>query len=160
MNALFVALVVLVLLIWREWRDDKYLLVTAFLVGLSMTHNMSSGLLLPAGLLFVLLVEPRKLVEWRLVLKGGGLFLVGLLPYVLLPIRARTDAPLILAPAGWREPWGPQYGLSCAARALDNLSNWPAPTSLASTPRRGSAARGTSTAPVGCAYRGARASGA
>lgn len=26
----------------------------------------------------------------------------------------------ILAPAAWREPWGPQYGLSCAARALDS----------------------------------------
>jgi predicted amidohydrolase len=27
---------------------------------------------------------------------------------------------LILAPAGWRDPWGPQYELSCASRALDN----------------------------------------
>jgi 5-aminopentanamidase len=29
-------------------------------------------------------------------------------------------AELILAPAGWRYPWGRQYELSCAARALDN----------------------------------------
>jgi 4-amino-4-deoxy-L-arabinose transferase-like glycosyltransferase len=92
------ALVALLLLFWRERRDDKYLLkyllVTAFFVGLSITHNMSSGLLLPASLLFVLLVKPRKLVEWRLILKGGGLFLVGLLPWVLLSIRARSDPPL------------------------------------------------------------------
>jgi len=33
---------------------------------------------------------------------------------------ALTGAELILAPAGWREPWGAQYELSCAARALDN----------------------------------------
>jgi len=33
---------------------------------------------------------------------------------------ALTGAELILAPAGWREPWGYQYALSCAARALDN----------------------------------------
>lgn len=33
---------------------------------------------------------------------------------------ALAGAELILAPAGWREPWGPQYKLSCAARALDN----------------------------------------
>ena len=33
---------------------------------------------------------------------------------------ALAGADLILAPAGWREPWGPQYELSCAARALDN----------------------------------------
>ena len=29
-------------------------------------------------------------------------------------------ADLILAPAAWRHPWGPQYDLSCAARALDS----------------------------------------
>jgi predicted amidohydrolase len=31
-----------------------------------------------------------------------------------------AGADLILAPAGWRAPWGLQYELSCAARALDN----------------------------------------
>ena len=30
------------------------------------------------------------------------------------------EAQLILAPAGWRDPYGPQYELSCAARALDS----------------------------------------
>jgi len=29
-------------------------------------------------------------------------------------------ADLVLAPAGWRQPWGRQYELACAARALDN----------------------------------------
>jgi 5-aminopentanamidase len=33
---------------------------------------------------------------------------------------ALAGADLILAPAGWRDPWGPQYELSCASRALDN----------------------------------------
>ncbi len=33
---------------------------------------------------------------------------------------ARNGADLILAPAAWRDPWGPQYDLACAARALDN----------------------------------------
>lgn len=33
---------------------------------------------------------------------------------------ALAGARLILSPAGWRHPWGPQYDLSCAARALDN----------------------------------------
>ena len=33
---------------------------------------------------------------------------------------AVKGADLILAPAAWREPWGPQYALSCAARALDS----------------------------------------
>lgn len=33
---------------------------------------------------------------------------------------ALAGAELILAPAGWRDPWSAQYELSCAARALDN----------------------------------------
>jgi len=33
---------------------------------------------------------------------------------------AMSGADLILAPAAWRAPWGPQYDLSCAARALDS----------------------------------------
>jgi len=33
---------------------------------------------------------------------------------------ALRGADLILAPAGWRHPWGRQYELACAARALDN----------------------------------------
>ena len=33
---------------------------------------------------------------------------------------ALGGADLILVPAAWREPWGFQYDLSCAARALDN----------------------------------------
>jgi predicted amidohydrolase len=33
---------------------------------------------------------------------------------------AMMGAELVLAPSGWRDPWGPQYDLSCAARALDN----------------------------------------
>ena len=33
---------------------------------------------------------------------------------------AYGGAELLLAPAGWRDPFGPQYALACAARALDN----------------------------------------
>ena len=33
---------------------------------------------------------------------------------------ALNGADLVLAPAGWRYPWGAQYDLVCAARALDN----------------------------------------
>jgi 5-aminopentanamidase len=33
---------------------------------------------------------------------------------------AKDGAELILAPAAWRDPWGKQYDLACAARALDN----------------------------------------
>ena len=100
MNALFVALVIFVLLVWRERQQDRYLLLAAFLMGLSLTHHLTSGLLLPAGLVFVFLVDRRRLLDAGLLLKGAGLFLLGLLPYAYLPIRASMD----YLPEGW--VWG------------------------------------------------------
>jgi len=88
LNVLFIAAIILVLLVWQDKRKDRYLLLAAFLAGLSLTHHITSGLLLPAGLLFVLLVDRKRLTDRRLVLKGVGLFLLGLLPYMYLPVRA------------------------------------------------------------------------
>ena len=94
LNALFVSLTIVVLLLWREYRKDRYLLLSAFLVGLCLTNHLTSGLLLPASLLLVALVDWRRLVDVRLVLKGAGLFLLGLTPYLYLPIRAAMDPPM------------------------------------------------------------------
>src|SRR5215210_2339187 len=54
LEALLVALVVFVLLVWRDRRDGRYLLLSAFLVGLSLTHHLTSVLLVPATVAFVL----------------------------------------------------------------------------------------------------------
>src|SRR5918997_4305160 len=94
MNALLISLTLVSLLLWRDRGRDRYLLLAAFLAGLCLTHHLTSGLLLPAALLFVGLVDRRRLLEWRLMLKGAGLFVLGLTPYVYLPIRAWMDAPM------------------------------------------------------------------
>jgi hypothetical protein len=94
LNALLVSVAIVVLLLWREHRKDRYLLLWAFLVGLCLTNHLTSGLLLPAGLLFVALVDWRRLVDFRLVLSGAGLFVLGLVPYLYLPVRAAMDPPM------------------------------------------------------------------
>ena len=94
LNALLVSLTIVVLLLWREYQRDRYLLLSAFLVGLCLTNHLTSGLLLPASLLLVALVDWRKLVDVRLVLGGAGLFMLGLTPYLYLPIRAAMDPPM------------------------------------------------------------------
>ncbi len=95
LNAMFCALLVFVLLLWREKREiptgDRYLLAGCLLLGLAMTNHMTSGLLFPAGLLFVFLVDRSRFKDLRLVLKGVGLFFVGLLPYAYLPIRSAMN---------------------------------------------------------------------
>jgi hypothetical protein len=94
LNALLVSVTIVVLLLWRENRKDRYLLLSAFLVGLCLTNHLTSGLLLPAGLLLVALADWRKLLDFRLLLEGAGLFVLGLTPYLYLPIRAAMDPPM------------------------------------------------------------------
>jgi Protein of unknown function (DUF2723) len=94
LNALLVSVTIVTLLLWREHRKDRYLLLSAFLLGLCLTNHLTSGLLLPGSLLFVGLVDRRKLVDVRLVVKGALLFLLGLTPYLYLPIRAAMDPPM------------------------------------------------------------------
>ena len=94
LEALLVALVILVLLLWRGSRNDRYLSLSAFLIGLSLTHHLTSVLLVPAALIFVFLTDRGVFSRAGLRLKGSGLFLLGLLPILYLPARALTHAPL------------------------------------------------------------------
>ena len=94
LEALLVALVILILLVWRDRRDDRDLLLCAFLVGLSLTHHLTSVLLVSAVPAFVFLTDRRAFSRAGLLLKGLGLFLLGLLPLLYLPVRALMHAPL------------------------------------------------------------------
>ena len=94
LNALLISLPILALLVWREKRKNGYLLAAAFLSGFALTNHMTSGVLIPGALAFVLLVDGRKFLSLRLVLGAAGLFALGLVPYAYLPIRAATD-PLL-----------------------------------------------------------------
>lgn len=94
LEALLVALVILVLLVWRDGRDGRFLLLSAFLIGLSLTHHLTSILLVPGALAFVYLTDGRVFSKVGLMLKGLGFFLLGLLPFLYLPIRALMHASL------------------------------------------------------------------
>jgi hypothetical protein len=98
LNAMFEAVLIFTLLLWRAHRlslgsdgSDRYLLAACFLLGLAMTNHMTSGLLLPAGALLVFSVDRSRFADLGLVLKGAGLFLLGLLPYLYLPIRSAME---------------------------------------------------------------------
>jgi hypothetical protein len=94
LEALLVALVIFVLLLWRDRRDGRYLLLSAFLVGLSLTHHLTSVLQVPAALAFIFLTDRRVFSRTGLVVKCLGSFLLGLLPLLYLPVRALMHAPL------------------------------------------------------------------
>jgi hypothetical protein len=118
LNTLFVALVIFLLLVWRDTRDDRHLLLACFSMGLSLTNHLTSGLLLPAGALFVGLVDRSKVTNLRLAMKGAALFLISLAPYLYLPIRASMDPPLNrVAP----DTLGSFFELVSGARFVDRM---------------------------------------
>lgn len=91
LNTLLIATVIYVLLLWRYERKDSQLLLACFLMGLALTNHLTSGLLIPAAFLLVGVVDRSKLTEGWLILKGAGIFALGLLPYIYIPIRASMD---------------------------------------------------------------------
>ncbi|MDQ3301750.1 MAG: DUF2723 domain-containing protein [Actinomycetota bacterium] len=94
LEALLVALVIFVLLVWRDRRGHRPLFLAALLVGLSLTHHLTSVLLVPATLAFVFLVDRGVFSKMELLLGGLGRALIGLLPLLYLPVRALMEAPL------------------------------------------------------------------
>lgn len=101
LHILLMTLFLLALLLWRSLRQDRYLLLAALVGGVAMTNHLTSVFLLPSGLLFVAMVDSRRLFKPGLLIKGAGLFFVGLLPYLYLPLRASMNPPLVNAgPAG------------------------------------------------------------
>jgi hypothetical protein len=98
LSSLFAVLLILVAILVRDrWvsgnrtGSERLFLFFAFLCGLSLTHHHTILLIFPALLLFILhpLIEvirkPKRLISAVL------LFLLGLVPYIYLPIRASMN---------------------------------------------------------------------
>ena len=99
LGAVFIAGTTLVAWEWHATRRTTLLPWAAFLCGLGATNHMFMavyGLALGA---FVVCTEPRLLARGRLVLGCVGSGLIGLLPYLYLPLRSMADPPL-----DWGDP--------------------------------------------------------
>lgn len=87
LNALFLAVLLLLLVLWRETGEDRYLLLAAFGYGLSLTNHLTMALFGPGMLVFVLMGRPDARAV-KLLSLMAFLFLLGLTPYLYLPLRA------------------------------------------------------------------------
>lgn len=92
-TALFATLTLLLLLRWARTRDHRWLTAFAVACGFSLTHHNSLLLALPPYALFILVVEPRLLRRPGRLLALLVAFLLPLLTYLYLPIRARAHPP-------------------------------------------------------------------
>jgi Protein of unknown function (DUF2723) len=92
MNSLHLLLVALVLhraLVWRAERRTRDLLLGALLAGLTISNHGLAITVVPIVVLWVLVDARREIAAdpWLLVRSGAALVL-GLLPYLCLPLRA------------------------------------------------------------------------
>jgi len=91
LNLLFAALTICLLWLWKEKKDYKILLVFSFVYGLSFTNHHTMALLAP-GFAYLIWVTDKniyfKAKNWLLL---GASFLLGLIPYLYLPIRSLAN---------------------------------------------------------------------
>ncbi len=92
-----VSLLTIALLTWLAFRwqenlgkgkDDNLLVLMVFILALSVGNHLMAFLAAPAIGLFILIENPRTLLNWRLYLAAGGAALLGIGIHLFLPLRA------------------------------------------------------------------------
>lgn len=91
-SLLTVALLTWLAFHWREnlgkGRDDNVLVLMAFILALSVGNHLMAFLAAPALGVFVLLLSPRSLLNWRLYVVSTVAVFLGLSIHMFLPLRA------------------------------------------------------------------------
>jgi hypothetical protein len=84
-----------------SWTDDpegpkanKRLLLVAYLLGLGYANHPAGFLAMPAVGVAILVRRWQTLLDWRLLVKGALVLMLGLTPFIYEPIRAAYFPPL------------------------------------------------------------------
>ena len=96
LNNFFVCLLVYILIILEETKKENLFYLFSFILGLSLSHHHSIVFLIPA---FLYLLYKNKYTLKINPVKAIVLFLLGLLPYIYLPLAASSRPPL-----NWDDP--------------------------------------------------------
>ncbi len=105
LNNLLMVLEILVLLIWAETKKSQYLWLFAFLLGLAFSSHQMSFIIFPALIYFLVATDKKVFAGWN-VPKMIGLFALGLLPFIYLPIRALEHPAYMWGdPSTWHGFW-------------------------------------------------------
>jgi len=95
---------------WRDnlgqGKDDNLLVLMVFILALSVGNHLMAFLAAPALFLFILMVHPRVLLNWRLYAAAAAVAVVGLSIHLFLPLRASLDPVINEAdPSTWGALW-------------------------------------------------------
>jgi hypothetical protein len=93
LHAFFVVLLLLLLQAWAHGRERRWLYAFSLAWGLSFGNHISTILLTPGLLCFLLTTEGRQLLRVCILFPMLALFALGLSVYVYLPLRYLADPP-------------------------------------------------------------------
>lgn len=88
LNLFFTALLIYIILLWKEQGEIKLFYLFAFVYGLGLTNHHTVLLLAPGFLFFIWATDRNLLKKFENYLIFALLFGLGLLPYVYLPLRS------------------------------------------------------------------------
>ncbi len=81
--------------LWRDnigkGKDDNLILLMVFILALSVGNHLMAFLAAPAILVFILVVESKTLMNWKLYLFAAAVAVLGLSIHLFLPLRAALD---------------------------------------------------------------------
>ncbi|MBI2442877.1 MAG: DUF2723 domain-containing protein, partial [Candidatus Levybacteria bacterium] len=77
-----------------QTKQDKYLYLLSFFIGLSLSHQQAILILFPALFLMVFFANKKVLINPGIILKCIGFVVIGLLPYFYLPISYMLNPPI------------------------------------------------------------------
>ena len=121
LHLLFLLLCTASLLWWQGHGEGRFLLLFAFIYGLSLSHHPGALLAAPAFLIFLLWHRDRLFENRKIPLLMLGLMILGLTPQLYLPLRALGRPPL-----DWGHPTGAENLLAHITRAsYGSLSKHP-----------------------------------
>jgi len=108
LHLMLATVLLLLLIVWQDQvaskgRPNPWLFAAAVVFGVSLGNHALTILLAPGIAIFVLLVQPRILLDWRLILACvAGLAVTTVAIYAYLPLRSLMNPPLDYAnPVTW-----------------------------------------------------------
>lgn len=94
LSALFLVLALGLSVAWFQRRDPKLLVAAFFVTALGATNHTYMGIYLLGLALFAVITEPRLRRRPRVLAASAMAVIIGLLPYLYLPLRSRMNPRL------------------------------------------------------------------
>ncbi|MGQ9618789.1 MAG: glycosyltransferase family 117 protein [Candidatus Aminicenantia bacterium] len=98
LNSFFVATLLLILILWDKRENKRLLFIFSLLFGLSLTNHLTIAIFVPSFLIFFFLNREKISIMNIDILKTILLVILGLTPYLYIPIRSFSSVETIFWP--------------------------------------------------------------